>query len=161
MYIGSFDENSPFGYTSVFWGLTKPLRYKYCPLMNFQDFFSQTMPLKVVLWFYLLMCFYLFISSWIHGGMAWGRCVLIVILCDIFTAGLRYLRGIRVTWSVCRTPRCVIKIISSSLDLSNSTTVVLQNNFSSLNKSYIFTSCFYQCENKKRSTSRHLLHALS
>ena len=71
------------------------------------------------------MCFYLSIGSWIHGGMTSGRCILIVILCDVFAAGLWYMRGIRVTGSVCCTPRCVIKVIGSSLDLSNSRTVVL------------------------------------
>ena len=101
------------------------------------------------------MCSYLSIGSWIHGSMTSGRCILIVILCDVFAAGHRYMRGIRVTGSVCRTPRCVIKVIGSSLDLSNSTTVVLQNNFSSLNRCDIFTSV------KIRSDRRHamVLHA--
>ena len=59
--------------------------------------------------------------------MAIRRRILIVIFCDVFTAGLWYLRGRGLTGPTSCAPWSHIKVIVRSRHFINSTTVILQN----------------------------------
>ena len=69
---------------------------------------------------------YEFKSAWINWSMTKARCVLIVVLCDVFAACLWNLGGCSLTGTRRRTPWGVVKVISSPLDLFNSTAIVLK-----------------------------------
>ena len=64
-----------------------------------------------------------------YQGMAIRRRIFIVIFCDVFTAGLWYLRGCRLTGPTSRTPSSPIKVIVGSRYFINSTAVILQKSF--------------------------------
>lgn len=70
---------------------------------------------------------YRFEGSIHDQGMAIRRRILIVIFCDVFAAGLWYLRGCGLTGPTSRTPSSPIKVIVRSHYFINSTTVILQN----------------------------------
>lgn len=59
-------------------------------------------------------CRYLVIvNAGANRGMTVGRSVLIIIFCKTFAARFWYLRGGDLTTSMCGTPGCVIKVVSS------------------------------------------------
>ena len=72
---------------------------------------------------------YRFEGSIRDQGMAIRRRILIVIFCNVFTAGLWYLRGCRLTGPTSRTPSSPIKVIVGSRYFINSTTIILQKSF--------------------------------
>ena len=76
---------------------------------------------------------YMFIGSRVHRRIAGWWSILIVVLCDIFTARFWNLRWLRFTGTRFRTPWCVVKVIGRSLNFSNSTAVVLQLKIEVLN----------------------------
>ena len=57
--------------------------------------------------------------------MTGSGCTCIVGQCDTFTAGPWYLGGCSLTGTWRRTPWCFVKVIGSSIDFVNSTTVTL------------------------------------
>ena len=78
------------------------------------------------LYFNYLKKKYLFICSRIHWGMTSRRCIFIVLLSDEFATGFRYLWGGSLTRTTGCTSWRVVKVICCSQDVSNSTTVILQ-----------------------------------
>lgn len=71
-------------------------------------------------WMYLATC------ALINWSMTCEWCSLIVVRCDTFTAGLWYLAGCCLTGTWRRTPWRVVKFVGSSLDLLDSTSIVLK-----------------------------------